>query len=274
MTISVTGYDGKIGRALIRRGCSPLECDVTDFEAVVKAIAKAKPKLLLHLAAITDVNWCEELDNKEVSLKVNFNGTTYITQACEDAKVPFVFISTDHIFSGGSGRYKEFDYRHAFPKNWYGYTKFGAEAAVLMSNYGRIVRTSTIFGMDTSAIKEYIEKLENHEEIEVPTFIFRSFMYVEHFVDALLRYASTISKSPTILHISGSKTVSWFEFMKEFAKVYNYDPKLVQPRKKILYTYSPRNFKGGLNTDRARKLGLPCPSYIEGLRQMKEDGKS
>jgi dTDP-4-dehydrorhamnose reductase len=99
-------------------------------------------------------------------------------------------------------------------------------------------------------------------------------MYVEHFVETLLRYASIISKSPQIVHISGSKTDSWFEFMKGFADVYDYDTKQVLPRRKNSDEFGPRNFNGGLNVGLAKKLGLPCPSYKDGLRQMKEDGKS
>jgi dTDP-4-dehydrorhamnose reductase len=272
--IYVTGYDGNIGRALIRRGCFPLECDVTDFDAVEKAIKKAKPHLLFHLAALTDVNWCEKPENQDEALKVNFNGTTHITQVCDDVKVPFIFIGSDHIFSGGFGKYQEHDYKRARPMNWYGYTKFGAEVAVCTSKYGRVVRTSTLFSSETPMIKEYRKRLEDKEKIEVPTFIRRSFMYIEHFVDALLRYASIISKSPPIVHISGSKTVSWFEYMKEFAEVYDYDTKQVLPRRTNNTDYSPRNFNGGLNINLAKKLGLPCPSYKEGLRQMKEDGKA
>ena len=275
MTIYVTGYDGNVGRALVKRGFHPLECDVTEFLDVQRVIRKQKPNLLVHLAAETNVNWCEEPANKEKALRTNFHGASFITQVCDDNKVPFILLSTDHIFSGSRwGRYKEMDIKHESPLNWYGYTKFGAEIFATTSKYGHVVRTSVLFNWEAHGLKDYVERLDNGLYIEVPTFITRSFMYVEHFANALIHYIARMDKAPQIIHISGSKTISWYDFMSQFATVFGYDQRLIVPRRKeVQGVYSPRNFKGGLNIGIAKRLRIPCPSYIDGLRQMKKDGK-
>ncbi|MCP4356803.1 MAG: sugar nucleotide-binding protein, partial [Chloroflexi bacterium] len=58
-TIAVTGHRGRLGSELVKRGCVPLDADVTDFYELNQAILKIKPDAIIHSAAQTDVDACE-----------------------------------------------------------------------------------------------------------------------------------------------------------------------------------------------------------------------
>jgi dTDP-4-dehydrorhamnose reductase len=105
---------------------------------------------------------------------------------------------------------------------------------------------------------------------EYPTFIKRSFMYLPHFIENLYRYILNITEMPSILHLSGSDTVSWYEFMKNLADVYRIDNQLVIRRKSDSSEFAPRPYNGGLNINLSKKLGFPQHSYLEGLEAMRE----
>lgn len=275
MKILVTGYNGRIGKQLIKLGCLPLVCDVTKHMEVASAVVKERPDLVVHLASRSDVDYCEAEKNRTEVLRVNYNGTLNVAKACESVKAGMVLLSTDHIFNGKKGPYRE-NYKYYMPNvlgqtekpvNYYGLTKLGAEALQRVFPFMKIVRTSYNFE------KRRIELLYQ----DYPTFMTRSFMYIPHFVDALKVYLDRFYEMPDILHISGSQTVSWYEFMLAYCSVYDIDKEKIVPRKKpygVASKYAPRPHKAGLVTDLSAKLGLPQFSYIDGLKQMLKDEQS
>src|SRR3990172_2288877 len=107
ISIAVTGYEGQIGSRLLKLGCEPLSCDVTDGGQVEQELHRVKPDVILHLAAMTGVDWCEK--NYEEAISVNVYGTSVICQTAEEVigagKV--ALISTDMTFNGEEGEYKE-----------------------------------------------------------------------------------------------------------------------------------------------------------------------
>jgi hypothetical protein len=97
-----------------------------------------------------------------------------------------------------------------------------------------------------------------------PDFIFRSFMYLPHFISNFYMYLNNLEKMPKLLHVSGSMTVSWYGFMSSVLG------KQADKRKyELEYGYAPRPKHGGLRT-KYKKL-LPSYSYLDGIEQMKRD---
>lgn len=280
MKFYVTGYAGRIGRRLLNKGCLPLVCDVSDYESVTNMVWRASADgadAIIHLASVSDVDVCES--DRERALNVNFKGTRFLAEACHANKIPMVFLSTDHIFDGKKGPYKE-DYayysrnllgKYQSPVNYYGLTKLTAELVANAYPF-KIVRTSYIF--DISRMRNVVR------EADYPTFMNRSFMYIEHLVESLKSYLDRIYEMPKVLNISGSQTVSWYEFMLAEASVFGKDKSRIIPRTKErkrpitdsdTYDYAPRPRKAGLVTTLSAKIGIPQFSYIDGLKQMKED---
>lgn len=107
MKIYLTGYNGRVGERLVGLGCSPLVCDVTKQEEVEEAIKEARPDVVLHLASISDVDYCEDKAHSEEVIRVNYIGTKFVALACQKYRCGMVFLSTDHIFNGKKGPYRE-----------------------------------------------------------------------------------------------------------------------------------------------------------------------
>lgn len=137
---AVTGWRGRLGSELVRRGCIPLKCDVTDPKWISAALEAVKPDVVIHCAAMTDVDECERRPG--LATEVNALGTWHL---CRAFAGPIVYLSTDYIFDGRHGPYDE----NALPNplGMYGWSKLGGEVAVRMHPGARdlIVRTTVLF---------------------------------------------------------------------------------------------------------------------------------
>src|SRR5690606_4474551 len=144
----VTGATGRVGRALAThaeaRGwavtglarTTPRPCDLTDRGAVRDAITAARPDLVVHCAALADVDTCER-DPAEAR-RQNVDAATHVAEATAAVGAHLVHLSTDYVFGGD--RRTPYDVDDATgPVQVYGRTKVDAEVAV-----AAIVATATV----------------------------------------------------------------------------------------------------------------------------------
>lgn len=266
--LTMVGGKGRIGSYLSKLGVIDLGCDVTNNLQIQRSLKYYKPDVIVYLASKSDVDWCEKRENEQRAIDVNFSG---VAKMCgfEGEQYPHqvVLISSDHVFPGGfwSGKYKENDARN--PLNFYGTTKVAAEGLTSIYSNLKIVRTSFLF--DENRLMFDLGEMDRGIPQEFPTFIRRTFMYLPHFALSLINYLKRIDEMPEILHLSGSESVSWYEFELDLAKAYGYSENLVFPRKKDLQNgFAPRGKNLGLNTSLAMKLGFHKYSYLDGLLDM------
>ena len=73
------------------------QIDFKNNKDLIQVFKKVKPKIVIHTAAITDVDKCEM--NKKLSEKVNFQLTKKISNICKKEKIKLIFISSDQVFS-------------------------------------------------------------------------------------------------------------------------------------------------------------------------------
>lgn len=277
MKISVTGANGRVGRQLVKLGCLPLLCDVTDYYGVSQSIKNEKPDIVVHLASLSDVDWCEKKEHQTEVINVNFKGAVNVATACRENRIGMVLLSTDHVFNGKRGPYKEnYHYytpnligQYEKPVNFYGLSKVAAEGIQRVFPHVKIVRTSHLF--DAKRMEAAYPNAEGF-----PIFLLRSFMYVNHFAESFRAYLDRFYEMPDILHISGSATISWYEFMLAYASVFQLDKEYIVPRRKEIkgIDMAPRPHKAGLDTHLSAKLRLPQNDYLQGLKQMYSDEHS
>lgn len=127
--------------------------DVTNFENTYKTITRINPDVIIHNAAITDVDKCE--DEPQVAYKVNVIGTKNVAIAAQKYDSLLVFVSTDYVFDGEKKEeYTEFD--EPSPINIYGKTKLEAEK-IVRELCGRflITRTAWLFGRNRENFVSY-----------------------------------------------------------------------------------------------------------------------
>ena len=136
MKVLLTGGKGMLGRTICRTLGNRFEivptdlpeADITDEDCIDRVIAEARPDAVIHCAAMTAVDKCEEA--VDLAYRLNARGTANVAAACNRLGVRLIAVSTDYVFAGDSDRpYSEFD--HANGGNTvYGKSKFAGEELV------------------------------------------------------------------------------------------------------------------------------------------------
>lgn len=166
MNILITGAKGMLGGDLVNIfneehrvfGTDIDDMDVRNLEMVRNKVADYKPDLIIHLAALTDVDFCEREPKK--AFYTNTVGTQNIALACQIYEIPMVYVSTLSVFDGTKPEpYHEFDQPN--PKSHYSQSKYQGEVIVrsLLKKY-YIVRAGWMFG-GAKQDKKFVAKIFN-----------------------------------------------------------------------------------------------------------------
>ena len=292
MRILVTGANGFLGsclcKLLIERGHEVIATgrggcrlnisghalfqyetmDFTDPFAAHDVMEKYKPEVLVHAGAMSKVDECEQ--NQWQAYVANVEGTVTMLLNAEEHKCFFILLSTDFIFDGIRGMYREDDLPG--PVNFYGKTKLEAEEAVKEYEFDwAIVRTILVYGKPVSGKTNILtivkEKLEKGEEYSVVNDQVRTPTYVEDLAAGIL---SMIERKATgIYHVSGKDELTPYEMACQVANYFGLNRSLI--RKVTAANFSQpakRPAKTGFVIDKARKkLGYDPVSFEEGLRR-------
>jgi dTDP-4-dehydrorhamnose reductase len=260
LRIAVTGSHGRLGSELVRRGCLPIEADVTDLLALGDEIQAIAPDVVAHCAAYTDVDGCEsELIR---AARVNAEGTWLLGLAFP-GKV--VYLSTDYVFDGQAGPYSE----EAIPNplGIYGWSKLGGEIALRNRSNPRdlIVRTTMLFDRYSDNFVTVVAKrLCSGEPVYLPAHLVGSPTYVPHLADGIL--AAVEHDVSGILNLAGWRVMSRFELGRQIARIWSMDPEQIKPGP--ISGCAPRPLSAGLRVGKAYALGLPLGDPLDGLEEM------
>jgi dTDP-4-dehydrorhamnose reductase len=191
--IFITGHKGQLGTALRQRlsdhelSCGDLpEWDITDAGQVGAAFREARPDVVIHAAALTNVDACAE--HPDEAMRINGVGTYNVALACREVDATLVAISTNEVFDGAaSAPYQEADRPN--PVNPYGASKWVAEqmAAWVAPRYV-IARTAWLYAPGgRNFIHRIIVRARAGELLRVVTDEIGSPTYVVDLADALAR---------------------------------------------------------------------------------------
>ena len=152
MKVLVIGMDGQLGSELMnlfddvvgttRRNSSGIQLDIVNGTAVEDAILKNYPDVVINAAAFTNVDKGE--NDKENSYMVNAEAVRHIVRATSVIGAYLIHVSTDYVFDGTKGNYREDDIPN--PINYYGLSKLMGDAYALSYDDTIVVRTSGVFG--------------------------------------------------------------------------------------------------------------------------------
>jgi len=295
MKILITGSNGLLGQHLVKlliettthtitaigRGedrlpfsSSPsytyFTLDITDGIAVNDFILLHKPEVIIHAAAMTQPDPCEE--NPVECWNINVTATRFLTDAAEKVNARFIYISTDFVFDGLNGPYKETD--ETGPVNYYGSSKLAAEKSVMNSKLQWcIVRTVLVYGNilvgnRSNVISWAKENLENKRPIKVVSDQWRTPTYVEDLAKGILL---VLEKNATgIYHISGEEDMSPYGMALATADYLHLDKSLMTKVNADTFTQpAKRPLRTGFIIDKAKKeLGYQPISFKEALKKM------
>ena len=246
MRVLVTGGLGYIGRfvcsclkneyEVISTDCRKpedmtgrFEClDITDCKEVQKQLLSIKPDVIIHLAGIKDLNFSQK--NKKITYDINVHGTDNLIDACKNIGIRMIFLSTDYVFDGRKGMYKEDD--AANPQTYYGLTKVEAEKLIRKDlNDYVIIRTGGVFGSHNGMMSPLflwlLDSLKAGKQVDAYTDVFNTPTPLETLGDCMDKIIKT--KSSGLFHIAGPEKINRYDFFKKIAKRLGYDQNLIMP---------------------------------------------
>ena len=292
--ILVTGSNGLLGQKLILKlskdpevqllGISKGEnrvldlnfdyqsIDITDENSVHQVIDEFSPEIIIHTAAMTNVDACES--DKEGCLNLNVRATQYIADAAQKHKSHIVHLSTDFIFDGNQGPYREEDEPN--PLSFYGHSKWDSEKIIQAYPYPwSIARTvlvyGTVPGLSRSNIVLWaIGALKKGDPLKVVNDQFRSPTLAEDLAEGCILIAKGGYEG--IFNISGPDYMSVLELVERVADFFKLRKDLIHPiSSNTLNQVAKRPPITGFIIDKAvQKLGYNPHSFEKGLAIVEE----
>jgi dTDP-4-dehydrorhamnose reductase len=229
-----------------------VQMDVSAKDAVNKVFQTLQPDAVVHAASLTDVDKCET--TPELAYKVNVDGTQNITDAAEAVGAFLFYVSTDYVFSGKKGCYKETDALD--PINYYGVTKQKAEAIVQTYRESCIVRPSVIYGSTPAAGKVnfalwLIETLRKGNRVRIVTDQYNTPTLNTNLAEMTLEILQR--RLTGIFHLCGATRVSRLEFATQIADTFGLDKPLIDPVSSAQFTWpAKRPMDSSLDTTKAQ----------------------
>jgi dTDP-4-dehydrorhamnose reductase len=223
MRILITGHNGQLGRALYKAlpnqnllGIDLPEHDITDPLAILDTVSEFQPDLVIHAAALTDVDGCER--DPELAFRVNVLGTQNIALACSRCGAEMVHISTNDIFDGKLGRpYYEWD--APSPQSVYARSKAAAEFYV-RTLLGRfyIVRTAWLYARGGSNfVTKIIAAADRLGGLQVVTDEVSSPTYAPDLAQAIAQLIGTGYYG--IFHLTNSGVCSRYDWARKILEL-------------------------------------------------------
>jgi dTDP-4-dehydrorhamnose reductase len=248
-------------------GANFQKVDLTNFQAVKQLFSEVKPATVIHTAAASQPNFCQEFP--EESARINVTASINIAGLCAEENIPCIFTSTELVFDGLHPPYCESD--PTSPINYYGEQKVRAEQGMLACYpQTAICRMPLMFGPASpssgSFIQPFIEILKQGQELTLFVDEIRTPISAKTATLGLLLAIET--QVSGILHLGGKERISRYQFGCLMADI------LQLPRNQIKPCYqadvpmaAPRAPDVSLDSSLAFSLGYNPPSLELELRQ-------
>ena len=258
--ISTTGNNNPTG--------SSMHLEVTNPMLFKEVMETTNPDLVINLAALTNVDLCEK--NPELAYSINIGGMDNLVNAF---KGPIIHVSTDYVFDGEDGPYKEEDTTN--PLNVYGLSKLESEKLLLdHSENSLVIRSNVLYDYssksEASFLNWVVDSLTQEKEINIvedqwnnPTWTGSLAVVIDRAIDTQLT---------GLVHWGDGDLVSRFDFANKIADVFNLKKSLIKPiLTSELNQTAKRPLKCGLKSDYAQNiLNLEPPTIKECLETIVE----
>jgi dTDP-4-dehydrorhamnose reductase len=269
MRFLITGHRGQLGRELCTRlpdaaGVDLPEVDITNPQSIDDAVAAARPDVIIHCAAMTNVDGAAK--DPAVAYAVNGLGSQNVAQAAARISASLVYVSTNEVFDGTKAEpYFEFDTTN--PGNAYGRSKLAGEwYAAHLTNRFYIVRTSWLSASGGRNFVHRIQELADERgRLQVVTDEVANPTFVKDLAGGILRL---IEKGRFgIYHLTNAGFCSRYDYAK---KILELTGRAHIPVEAITLAQYPRPSSppkfGALANTAAAALGITLPTWEEGLR--------
>ena len=243
MRILITGAFGQLGYALqttlsknsdyelictgrnILEGQEGIPIDIRNQVGLKEVINSTSPDLVVNLAAMTNVDACEK--NPKLAGEINVAGLQHI---CDSFSGKIIQLSTDYVFDGKAGPYKEED--QVCPVSIYGKTKLAAEHILLDSNLNNlVVRGNVLYDYSSHTNASFLNwvvlSLKEGKEIKVVKDQYNNPTWTRSMADII--YLCISNDINGIIHWGDADYLSRYDFSKIIAEKYSLDSSLIKP---------------------------------------------
>jgi dTDP-4-dehydrorhamnose reductase len=239
------------------------DADLGDGRSVEAALLAFQAQAVLHAGAFTDVDACER--DPLQAWRVNVGGTEQVARACRALGARLVAVSTDYVFDGEAGPYREEDRPHA--RGTYARSKLcGEEAALLLAPDCAVARVAVVYsgrpGAKSTFATQIVEKLSRGEPVKA---------FLDQFVSPTLAangaamclevLLETRHRGP--IHLSGATVLDRVDFAHRVARRFGLAGEIVPVRTADVNLPAPRPLRGGLRVDRAASMLAHPPLAID-----------
>jgi dTDP-4-dehydrorhamnose reductase len=290
-TIVITGSNGLLGQKLVnlfikdpdikliatskeenrinsKKGYIYESLDITKPGDIENLTTKYYPDSIIHTAALTNADFCEI--NQDECRRTNIDAVENIVKAANHIYAQLVLLSSDFVFNGKKGKYKEND--DTDPVNYYGWSKRESEKIVEEKAVRwAIVRTSLVYGIydnpgRTNLPLRIKDNLEKNKIIRVNNDQYRTPTLAEDLAAGISEIVQRDSEG--YYNISGSEYMSILDLAYNVADFFGLDKSLILPVSSIdLHEKAQRPLKAGLNIELAsRYLNYSPRKLVEGLK--------
>ncbi|HAZ10620.1 MAG TPA: hypothetical protein DCY56_05905 [Candidatus Omnitrophica bacterium] len=191
------------------------QVNILNLNELVKAFDAFSPDVVLHAAALADINRCE--DDPALARQVNVVGTENVVCAARRLSATIVYISTDQVYDGSTNSCCETDVPH--PLNVYASTKLEAENIVLIYSQGLVLR-SNLFGWDVithrSLAEWVIAELKEGQIVTGFQDVMFSTLYTADIADLLVEFLD--NKPKGVYNFGAHSALSKYDFLRLVAR--------------------------------------------------------
>ncbi len=271
--VLITGAGGQVGRELVEAfdgwdvvACDRAVLDVADRGSALAAICSSEPDVVVHPAAWTDVDGCE--NDPDRAYRVNTLGTRHVAEGARLAGARVCYLSTDYVFDGRSERpYVEWD--APSPVSVYGRSKLAGERELGPGD--TIVRTSWVCGRHgRNFVKTVLSRATADQPLRVvddqsgcPTFAADLAGMVRRLV---------VARLPGVFHVTNQGPTTWYRFAVDIVTAAGLDAALVTPITTAELDPprpAPRPANSVLDNAALRLSGIPLlPDHHEPLERL------
>lgn len=252
--------------------------DVRDMNSMEKVFNFFRPEVVVMAGGITDVDLCTI--KPKLGRDVNIKGTSNLVKNIKEYGSKLVYVSTDYIFDGENGPYKEEDKPN--PINKYGETKLEAENIIRskLKEY-LIVRTCQLYGVaerSSEPTKNFaikiIHNMRNNKKVYAADDLYSTPTYSGLLSDILIKLIEKNAEG--IYHGAGAEFLNRYDYVNKIADIFGLNKALIQRVKlKDLKLKAKRPKKGGLKINKiADKVDYRLLSCNDSLGIFKEDLKN